>query len=133
LEELLTRVKHLLQRFKNYHAPVAPAADLDPVGVVSIGDFEIDFGSYQVLRRGALVQQLTSLEVKLLRYLLKHEGRIISRAELLENVWDLTGDAVSRAPDQFIRRLRKLLERDPAQPTLIQTVRDAGYRLVRAD
>ncbi len=65
-----------------------------------------------------------------MRYLLRHEGRVVSRGELLENVWELEGDASSRAPDQFIRRLRKLLERDPAQPTIIHTVRDAGYRLV---
>ncbi len=131
LEELLTRVKHLLLRFKNLTGGGAVAVtDSEPSSVVTVGEHQVDFGSYQVLREGAVVQQLTSLEAKLLRYFIKHAGRVISRGELLENVWELDNDALSRAPDQFIRRLRKLLERDPAQPQIIQTVRDAGYRFV---
>lgn len=130
LDELLTRVKHLLLRFKSLAGIAAPAVEVEPAGVVTLGDYEVDFNTYEVSREGRVVQQLTSLEVKLLRYFLKHAGRIISRGELLEQVWELEADAQSRAPDQFIRRLRKILERDPAQPTLIQTVRDAGYRFV---
>jgi DNA-binding response OmpR family regulator len=129
LEELLTRVKHLLLRFKNFSSQASVSPD-DPA-VVQIGECVVDFHSFQVARgAGEAPHQLTSLEAKLLRYLLRHEGRVVSRGELLENVWELEGDASSRAPDQFIRRLRKLLERDPAQPTIIHTVRDAGYRLV---
>ncbi len=130
LDELLTRVKHLLLRFKSLAGTAAPAAEVEPAGVVALGDYEVDFNSYEVRQSERVVQQLTSLEAKLLRYFLKHAGRIISRGELLEQVWELEADAQSRAPDQFIRRLRKILERDPAQPTLIQTVRDAGYRFV---
>lgn len=130
LEELLTRVKHLLLRFKNFTGKAAVAVDSEMESVVMVGDYEIDFNSYQVLRDSEIVQQLTSLEAKLLRYFIKHAGRVISRGELLENVWELDNDTLSRAPDQFIRRLRKLLERDPAQPMIIQTVRDAGYRFV---
>lgn len=130
LEELLTRVKHLLLRFKNFTGKATVAVDSEMESVVMVGDYEIDFNSYQVLRDSEIVQQLTSLEAKLLRYFIKHAGRVISRGELLENVWELDNDTLSRAPDQFIRRLRKLLERDPAQPMIIQTVRDAGYRFV---
>ncbi|MBL8888680.1 MAG: response regulator transcription factor [Planctomycetaceae bacterium] len=130
LEELLTRVKHLLIRFKNITGSTTLAVDAEPESVVKIGPFELDFNSYQVTRDGEFVQQLTSLEAKLLKYFIKNAGRVISRGELLENVWELENEVLSRAPDQFIRRLRKLLERDPAQPTIIQTVRDAGYRFV---
>lgn len=130
LEELLTRVKHLLLRFKNFTGKAMVAVDSEMESVVTVGDYQIDFNSYQVLRESEVVQQLTSLEAKLLRYFIKHAGRVISRGELLENVWELDNDTLSRAPDQFIRRLRKLLERDPAQPMIIQTVRDAGYRFV---
>lgn len=130
LEELLTRVKHLLLRFKNFTGSGVVATDPEPIAVVTIGDYQVDFSSYQVLRDGAVVQQLTSLEAKLLRYFIKHAGRVISRGELLEYVWELDNDAISRAPDQFIRRLRKLLEVDSAQPLIIQTVRDAGYRFI---
>jgi DNA-binding response OmpR family regulator len=133
LEELLTRVKHLLIRFKNFAGPSVVSVDAEPDSIVKIGDFQVDFNSYQVRRDGEVVQQLTSLEAKLLRYFIKHAGRVISRGELLENVWELDNDVLSRAPDQFIRRLRKLLEQDPAQPTIIQTVRDAGYRFVMPD
>jgi DNA-binding response OmpR family regulator len=128
LEELLTRVKHLLLRFKNVSGIAPSTLEAEPDAVVTVGDFQIDFHSYQVMRDARVVQQLTSLEAKLLRYFIKHAGRVISRGELLENVWESDNDSLSRAPDQFIRRLRKLLEHDPAQPTIIQTVRDAGYR-----
>jgi DNA-binding response OmpR family regulator len=130
LEELLSRVKHLLQRFAL--TPRSATKDEPEIDeVVRVGDLDIDFGSYQVFNQGQFVQQLTSLETKLLRYFIRHEGRVISRGELLENVWELDVDTSSRAPDQFIRRLRKLLERDPSQPQIFQTVRDAGYRFVR--
>lgn len=133
LEELLTRVKHLLIRFKNITRSPAVTSDIEPDAVVKIGRFDLDFNSYQVTRDGEFVQQLTSLEAKLLKYFIKNAGRVISRGELLENVWELENEVLSRAPDQFIRRLRKLLERDPAQPLIIQTVRDAGYRFVMPD
>lgn len=132
LEELLSRVRNLLARFSN-RAPVTPALrdENETAEVVRIGVHDVDFGSYQVSRDGDFVQQLTSLEAKLLRYFLKNENRVISRGELLESVWEVDFDTSSRAPDQFIRRLRKLLEMDPAQPAIFQTIRDAGYRFER--
>jgi len=74
--------------------------------------------------------RMTKLEMKLLRYFVENEGRIISRRELLENVWDLPGSLNTRAPDQFIRRLRKVFEPDPAHPRHFLTLRDTGYRFV---
>ena len=68
--------------------------------------------------------------MKLLRYFVQNEGRVISRAELLENVWDLPGNLNTRTPDQFIRRLRKTIEPDPANPRRLLTFRDAGYRFL---
>ena len=66
----------------------------------------------------------------LLRYFVENEGRVIPRRELLENVWGMPGTLNTRAPDQFIRRLRKTFEPDPAQPRHFLTIRDAGYRFV---
>jgi len=60
----------------------------------------------------------------------ENESRIIPRRELLENVWDMPGHFNTRAPDQFILRLRKALEPDPAKPRHFLTLRDAGYRFV---
>jgi two-component system OmpR family response regulator len=74
--------------------------------------------------------RMTQLEMRLLRYFVENEGRIIPRRELLENVWELPGNLNTRAPDQFILRLRKALEPDPARPQHFLTLRDAGYRFV---
>jgi two component transcriptional regulator, winged helix family len=68
--------------------------------------------------------------MKLLRYFIENAGRVISRKELLERVWELPGYLSTRAPDQFIRRLRKIFEPDPSQPRYFLTIRDAGYRFV---
>jgi two-component system OmpR family response regulator len=73
---------------------------------------------------------MTQLEMKLLRYFVENTGRVIPRQELLERVWGLSGNIQSRAPDQFIRRLRKMFEDDPADPRYFLTIRDAGYRFV---
>ena len=73
---------------------------------------------------------MTQLEMKLLQYFVQHEGRVIPRHELLENVWGMPGHVRTRAPDQFIRRLRKAFEPDPANPIHFLTIRDAGYRFV---
>ena len=66
----------------------------------------------------------------LLRYFVENEGRVIPRAELLEKVWGMPGNLSTRAPDQFMRRLRKALEPDPAHPRHFLTIRDAGYRFI---
>ena len=73
---------------------------------------------------------MTKLELDLLKYLIENEGRVVSREELLQNVWQVDGSVKSRAPDQFIRRLRTYFEPDPSQPCHILTIRDAGYRFV---
>ena len=70
------------------------------------------------------------MELSLLRYFVENEGRVIPRRELLENVWGMPGTINTRAPDQFIRRLRKTFEPDPARPRHFLTIRDAGYRFV---
>jgi DNA-binding response OmpR family regulator len=73
---------------------------------------------------------LTLMEADLLRYLLEHEGKIVPRKELLENVWRVKEDTDTRAIDNFIVRLRRYLESDPAKPAHLLTVRGVGYRFV---
>ena len=89
----------------------------------------IDFQTHHVAVLGNPIR-LTSLEMKLLRYFCMHPGRVVSRGELLENVWSMPGNVTTRAPDQFIRRMRKYFEPDPADPRHFLTIRDAGYRFV---
>ena len=73
---------------------------------------------------------LTLMEADLLRYLLDHPGKIIPRSELLENVWHVKEDTDTRAIDNFIVRLRRYLEPDPAKPVHLLTIRGVGYRFL---
>ncbi len=68
------------------------------------------------------------MEADLLRYLVRHQGRTISRKELLEQVWRMREDTDTRAIDNFIVRLRRYIEDDPANPVFLKTVRGIGYR-----
>ena len=70
------------------------------------------------------------MEAQLLRYLIKHEGKVVKRKAMLEEVWGLHEDTDTRAIDNFIVRLRKYLEDEPARPRHLLTVRGVGYRFV---
>jgi two-component system OmpR family response regulator len=129
LDEFLSRVKNLLARYN----PRTQSAET-PQGKVSkfeFADARVNFKTYEVEVGGEPVR-MTSLEIKLLRYFVENEGRVIPRGELLENVWNMPGNINTRAPDQFIRRLRKTFEPNPAKPRHFITVRDAGYRFLAA-
>ena len=73
---------------------------------------------------------MTLMEAKLLRYLIEHEGRAVSRKVILEEVWELQEDTDTRAIDNFIVRLRRHLEDQPNEPKIVQTVRGIGYKFV---
>ena len=70
------------------------------------------------------------MEADLLRYLLNREGRVVSRKEILEEVWRVREDTDTRAIDNFVVRLRRYLEDDPAKPKHLLTVRGVGYRFI---
>jgi len=89
----------------------------------------IDFGNLE-LRTPQQTTRLTLMEAQLLRYLVKHEGNVISRKAILEKVWGLNEDTDTRAIDNFIVRLRKYIEDDPTKPEHLLTVRGVGYRFV---
>jgi DNA-binding response OmpR family regulator len=89
----------------------------------------IDFSRLELSSGGRRVQ-LTLMEAELLRYLIKHEGRPVSRQSLLEDVWGLREDTDTRAIDNFIVRLRRYIEDDPSNPSHLLTVRGVGYRFV---
>jgi DNA-binding response OmpR family regulator len=89
----------------------------------------IDFGKLELRARDQIVR-LTLMEAELLRYLIKHEGRAVSRKSMLEDVWGLREDTDTRAIDNFIVRLRKYIEDEPAKPKHLLTVRGVGYRFV---
>ena len=89
----------------------------------------IDFDALE-LRVGDQAFPLTLMEANLLRYLVQHEGRVVSRKAMLEDVWALREDTDTRAIDNFIVRLRRYIERDPGAPRHLLTVRGVGYRFV---
>ncbi|HEX2524048.1 MAG TPA: response regulator transcription factor [Terriglobia bacterium] len=89
----------------------------------------IDFGALQI-RVGDRVVQLTLMEANLLRHLVEHNGKNVSRKSLLEDVWDLHEDTDTRAIDNFIVRLRRYIEDEPSEPRHLLTVRGIGYRFL---
>ena len=98
-------------------------------GAFSFDGKTIDFGTLE-LRTGVSVIHLTLMESELLRYLVRNDGRIVSRKQILEEVWDLHEDTDTRAIDNFMVRLRRYIEDDPAQPRHLLTVRGVGYRFL---
>ena len=89
----------------------------------------IDFEALE-LRSGNHTVRLTVMEADLLRYLIRHDGRIVSRRSILEDVWGLREDTDTRAIDNFIVRLRKYIEDEPSQPKHLVTVRGVGYKFI---
>jgi two-component system, OmpR family, alkaline phosphatase synthesis response regulator PhoP len=89
----------------------------------------IDFDSLE-LRVGDRTLPLTLMEANLLRYLVNHEGRAVSRKSMLEDVWGVREDTDTRAIDNFIVRLRRHIENEPGRPKHLLTVRSVGYKFV---
>jgi DNA-binding response OmpR family regulator len=89
----------------------------------------IDFDTLQ-LRVGERTFPLTLMEANLLRYLVQHEGKAVSRKAMLEQVWGVREDTDTRAIDNFIVRLRRYIETEPATPRHLLTVRGVGYRFI---
>jgi two-component system alkaline phosphatase synthesis response regulator PhoP len=89
----------------------------------------IDFDSLE-LRVGERTLPLTLMEANLLRYLVAHEGRAVSRKAMLEDVWGVREDTDTRAIDNFIVRLRRHIEKEPGRPRHLLTVRSVGYKFI---
>jgi len=104
--------------------PESPAQD-----VFSFRGRTIDFGTLELRVNGNTIQ-LTLMEADLLRHLVRNVGRVVSRKSILEQVWGLHEDTDTRAIDNFVVRLRRYIEDDPAQPRFLLTVRGVGYRFV---
>jgi len=125
LDILLARINGLLRR-KQWLQTAPERTEED---VYRFDGIAVDFGKLQ-LQNGEEIHQLTLMELDLLRYLIRHSGRAVSRKEILENVWDLKEDTDTRAIDNFIVRLRRYIEKDPAKPVHLLTVRGLGYQFV---
>ncbi|HXT58364.1 MAG TPA: response regulator transcription factor [Pirellulales bacterium] len=125
LEELLAMVRNLLRRRGE-----AVANSSKPAEAYEFGRVRINFDTYEATVAGTELR-LTPIEMNLLRYFIENEGRVITRAELLERVWRQPNIENTRTVDNFVMRLRKYFEQDPANPRHFLSVRGAGYRFVK--
>lgn len=134
LSILLARLQGLLRRsqWMRGHTAGELADETKPGASADFGSFSfagrtIDFGALE-LRSGDATIHLTVMESELLRHLVRNDGRIVSRKQILEEVWGLHEDTDTRAIDNFVVRLRRYIEDDPANPRHLLTVRGVGYR-----
>jgi DNA-binding response OmpR family regulator len=122
LPVLLARIRGLIRRRDWARTPAEGAV------VVRVGTAEADFASFELRRAGETIR-LTLLEAMLLKLLVERRGQVVTKAEILEKVWNLNPDTETRAVDNFVMRLRRYLEEDARKPRLLETVRGVGYRL----
>jgi len=115
--ELLARLTALVRRV----GPVNPETHLQ------VADLDMDFGAYRVTRAGKQIR-LQSRERRLLEYLMRHQGQVVTRTMLLEQVWDYHFDPQTNVVDVHISRLRTKIDKDFDLP-LLHTIRGVGYKL----
>ena len=133
LSVLLARLNALLRRRdwlqRDRLEPGSVTAGVPPTDRFSFNHKTIDFTNLE-LRTPKQNIRLTLMEAELLRYLVNHEGAVVSRKSILEEVWGLHEDTDTRAIDNFIVRLRRYIEDEPSEPQHLLTVRGVGYRFV---
>jgi DNA-binding response OmpR family regulator len=130
LSVLLARLTALLRRMNwQRNGPKTEAVESEEIAEFSFAGHRIDFDTLELHGPERMVR-LTLMEADLLRYLVRNRDRIISRKELLEQVWHVREDTDTRAIDNFMVRLRRYIEEDPSAPRHVQTVRGVGYRFV---
>jgi DNA-binding response OmpR family regulator len=119
--ELLARVRAAVRRLNQ-----SP----EKREIYSFDDVEVNFTKMELSKAGKLVP-MTPQEFKMLRFFLNNEERVVSRAELLNEVWGYNSYPTTRTVDTHILRLRQKLERDPGEPVHFRTVHGTGYKFVR--
>ena len=124
LDEFLARVRNLLRLSSMRPEQMQDETELS----FTFGPNTVNFKTFEATGASGETVVLTVLEMKLLRYFIKRQGEIVSREELQKNVWEIPAEMNTRAVDQFIRRLRKYFEPDPANPKYFVTLRNIGYR-----
>ncbi len=123
--ELTARVKAVLRRMSEFNQP---SNDVDQQESITIGNLSVNLDTYEVLHRGEIVE-LTPKEFELLKVLVLHKGRVISRDQLLNTVWNYEFLGDTRIVDVHVSHLRDKIEADPKNPQYIKTVRGIGYKI----
>jgi two-component system, OmpR family, alkaline phosphatase synthesis response regulator PhoP len=117
LEELLLRVSILAGKNDNQETQT-----------LFIGDFEVNFKTYQVMLAGKEVAQITKREVALLQLFSKHANEVVSRDQILDEVWGVDQFPTTRTIDNYILNFRKIFEKDAKNPVLFHSIRGVGYK-----
>ncbi len=119
VKELLVRIKSVLRRYNKESAD----------GIVRVKDLVINTNEAKVYKNNQEII-LTAMEYRLLLILLNNRGSVLSRNQLLENIWDIDGDFVEdNTLTVYIKRLRDKIEEDPTKPVYIKTIRGLGYMI----
>jgi len=119
VRELLARIK---ARLRHAERELKQIAD-----IYSFGNVEIDFPRFKIKRKGK-EQEMTSLEMDILKYFVIHRGEVVSRNDLLDKIWGYQSYPTTRTIDNHILKLRKKIEEDPSRPRYILSVYGGGYR-----
>jgi DNA-binding response OmpR family regulator len=120
VKELLARIRAHLRR---------AAKQVAEIETFTFGDVELNFRKYAA-RKGGQALDLSPREFDILRYLIRHRGEIVTRDQLLDEVWGYDSTPVTRTVDNHIARLRQKIEQDPSAPRHIITIHRLGYRFV---
>jgi len=120
IKELLARIRAHLRR---------ASKQLVDIESFTFGDVELNFKKYAA-RKGGQALELSAREFEILRYLIRRRGEIVTRDQLLDEVWGYRSTPVTRTVDNHIARLRQKIEQDPSEPQHIITVHRIGYRFV---
>jgi DNA-binding response OmpR family regulator len=120
IKELLARIRAHLRR---------AAKQVVAIESFTFGDVELNFRKYTA-RKGGQALELSAREFEILRYLIRRRGEIVTRDQLLDEVWGYDSTPVTRTVDNHIAKLRQKIERDPSEPQHIITVHRLGYRFV---
>jgi two-component system, OmpR family, alkaline phosphatase synthesis response regulator PhoP len=131
-KELLARVRRAMRRAENGPAAGPGASTLAAHDMLTLGDAKIDFTSMVVIRAGRTLA-FTAQEFKLLKYFAHSPARVITRQELLNEVWGYENYPTTRTVDNHILRIRQKLEPDPANPRYFLTMHGSGYKFVPGD
>ena len=122
VRELAARIKAILRRTSDSSHPSSQK-------FITIGDLEVDFDNY-VAKRNNIEEKLSHREFEVLNYLYQNKQKIVSRDDLLKNIWKYDEFPTTRTIDNFILRLRQKVEKNPNNPHIILTVHGMGYKLI---
>lgn len=127
LRELLARIKAVLRRGRHKGKKSSPEATPDDANIVDFGACRLDLDAHRLFAASGEEITITSMEFELLKAFVERPRRVLSRDQLLQLAHSQHWDAFDRSIDIRIARLRRKIERDPAKPDVIKTVRGAGY------